>query len=135
MVKNALYSLAAALVLCASMLAPQHTFAAQPAPNSALNGYTWMDSDNGAKLSFLLGVETAIAMEMALAQEQQKLTGKPVALSPFQQGWMAAFPDMPRQAIADRIDTFYTTNPSQKNRHVFDVVWEEMIVPALPARR
>ena len=94
-----------------------------------------MDSDNSNKLSFLLGVETAIAMEMALSQEQQKITGKPVPLSPFQQGWMAAFDNTPRQTIADRIDAFYVANPSQKNRHVFDVLWEQMIVPAFPARR
>lgn len=137
MVKNALYSLAAVLVLCASMLAP-HASAAPGTPArqvGTLNGYAWMDSDNSNKLSFLLGVETAMAMEMALDQEQQKATGKPVGLSPFQQGWMAAFPNTPRQTIVDRIDTFYTTNPSQKNRHVFDVIWEQMLVPAFPAKR
>lgn len=135
MVRNALYSCAAVLVLCASMVFPQLAAGADKTPVGSLDGYVWMDSDNANKLSFLLGVETAIAMEMALAQEQQKATGKPVALSPFQQGWMAAFPNTPRQTIADRITQFYTVNPSQKNRHVFDVVWEEMIVPALPARR
>ena len=135
MLKHALYSCAAALLVCAALLAPRHAFAADATPVGSLNGYAWMDSDNSNKLSFLLGVETAIAMEMALSQEQQKITGKPGPLSPFQQGWMAAFDNTPRQTIADRIDAFYVANPSQKNRHVFDVLWEQMIVPAFPARR
>ena len=117
MLKHALYSCAAALLVCAALLAPRHAFAADATPVGSLNGYAWMDSDNSNKLSFLLGVETAIAM------------------SPFQQGWMAAFDNTPRQTIADRIDAFYVANPSQKNRHVFDVLWEQMIVPAFPARR
>lgn len=135
MLKNALYSCAAALLVCAALIAPRPAFGADATPVGSLNGYVWMDSDNGTKLSFLLGVETAIAMEMALAEEQQKATGQPVAISPFQQGWMSAFQNTPRQTIANRIDSFYVANPSQKNRHVFDVLWEQMIVPALPARR
>lgn len=135
MLKHALYSLAVALLVCAALVAPRHASGADATPTGSLNGYAWMESDNANKLSFLLGVETAIAMETALAQEQQKITGKPVPLSPFQQGWTAAFDNMPRQAIADRINAFYVANPTQKNRHVFDVLWEQMIVPAFPARR
>lgn len=135
MLKHALCSCAAALLVCAAPLAPRHAFAADATPVGSLDGYVWMDSGNADKLSFLLGVETAIAMEMALDREQQKVTGKAVPLSPFQRGWTVAFENTPRQTIADRIDAFYVANPSQKNRHVFDVLWEQMIVPAFPARR
>ncbi|MCH5277262.1 MAG: hypothetical protein J1E80_05440 [Desulfovibrionaceae bacterium] len=138
MIKPALSSCAAALLICAALLAPRQAGAESPAPGGSsggtLNGYTWMDSDNANKLSFLLGVECGLAMEMALGQEQAKVTGAPAALSPFQRGWTAAFDNTPRQAIVDRLDAFYTAHPSQKDRHVFDVLWKEMLVPALPAR-
>lgn len=139
MIKHALSFCVAALLVCAALFAPSSagagSMAAGARPGGTLNGYAWMDSDNANKLSFLLGVECGIAMEMALDQEQAKFTGTPAVLSPFQQGWTAAFDNTPRQAIVDRIDAFYTANPSQKNRHVFDVIWEQMLVPALPVRR
>lgn len=151
MIKHALSFRMAALLVCAALCVPCSAgagsmaagarpggslngyAAASGTPAGTLNGYAWMDSDNASKLSFLLGVECGIAMEMALNQEQAKVTGTPAVLSPFQQGWTAAFDNTPRQAIVDRIDAFYTANPSQKKRHVFDVIWEQMLVPALPA--
>ena len=148
MIKHALSFCVAALLVCAAPPVPRSAGAESLAasgspggtlsgyaltPSGTLDGYTWMDSDNANKLSFLLGVECGIAMEMALDQEQAKFTGTPAVLSPFQQGWTSAFDNTPRQAIVDRIDAFYTANPSQKKRHVFDVIWEQMLVPALPA--
>ena len=56
-----------------------------------------------------------------------------LGLSPFERGWVVVFEDIPRQAIVDRIDTFYSGHPGQRDRHVLDVVWKELIVPALPA--
>lgn len=150
MIRHALLFCAAGLLACAAPLFPPSAKAADLAdaarsggtlkdhaltPSGALNGHVWMDSDNASKLSFLLGVESGIAMEMALDQEQAKFTGAPAVLSPFQRGWTAAFDNTPRQGIVDRIDAFYATHPSQQDRHVFEVLWEQMLVPALPARR
>ena len=141
MIRHALSFCAAALLAGATVLTPS-AGAGSPAASGAdsgavsesvgaLNGYVWMDSDNANKLSFLLGVESGIAMEMALDQEQAKRTGTPAVLSPFQRGWTAAFDNTPRQAIVDRLDAFYTANPSQKKRHVFDVLWEQMLAPSV----
>lgn len=151
MTRNSLFTAAAALVLCAVMALP--ALSAAPAAGTApaakadqgtaarqtkaadVNGHVWQDSDNAAKLSFLLGVENAIAMEYALAQALAGQQGRPVALSPFQQGWMTAFQDSPRQQIVNRIDAFYTAHPDQRDRHVFDVIWTDMITPVYPAGR
>ena len=77
-------------------------------------------------------------MEYAIGMEQAKRNGKQptlenLNLSPFERGWVIAFENTPRQVIVDRINTFYDANPGQKDRHVLDVVWKELIVPVLPA--
>ena len=133
--RKSLYCWASVLLLCAIVLPVWPADGAEPASVGNLNGYVWMDSSDMEKLSFLLGVESAIAMEMALAEEEQKALGTPVPLSAFQEGWLTAFANTPRQIIAERVTRFYTFEPSQKKRHVFDVIWTEMIVPALPDRR
>jgi len=94
-----------------------------------VNGWVWQDSDNAAKLSFLLGVENGIAMEYALARIQAQEQGRNLALSPFQQGWMDAFDNVPRQRIVGNIDAYYAAHPDERDRHVFDVIWTEMITP------
>ncbi len=130
------------LVLCASTaLLPVTSHAAAPDKTSQvaeLDGYVWQNTSNDNKLSFLFGVENAIAVEYALGLEQAKRSGKQpsprtIGLSPFEQGWVIALEKTPRQAIVDRIDAFYTGNPGQRNRHVLDVIWKEVITPALPA--
>lgn len=130
------------MALCASMaLLPLASHAAAPdkvAQIAKLDGYVWTDTDNDNKLSFLFGLENAIAVEYALGMEQAKKNGKQptlnnLGLSPFERGWVVVFENMPRQAIVDRIDTFYNTHPGQRDRHVLDVVWKEMIAPAVSA--
>ena len=131
----------AALAMCASTVLPVLSHAAAPdkaAQIAKLDGYVWEDTSNDNKLSFLFGLENGIAVEYALGMEQAKRNGKQpsldnLGLSPFERGWVVVFVDIPRQAIVDRIDTFYSGHPGQRDRHVLDVVWKELIVPALPA--
>lgn len=130
------------LALCASVaLLPTLSSAADQSKASQiakLDGYVWQDTSNDNKLSFLFGLENGIAVEYAIGMEQAKRNGKQptlenLNLSPFERGWVIAFENTPRQTIVDGIDTFYDDNPDQKDRHVLDVVWKELIVPALPA--
>ena len=127
------------LALCASVaLLPTLSSAADQGKASQiakLDGYVWQDT---SKLSFLFGLENGIAVEYAIGMEQAKRNGKQptlenLNLSPFERGWVIAFENTPRQVIVDRINTFYDANPGQKDRHVLDVVWKELIVPVLPA--
>ena len=99
---------------------------------SSLNGYVWEDSAPQSRLDFLLGVECALAMESALAEAAQE-KGESVSLSLFANGWQIAFHDTTRPELVRRIDEYYVQNPDEKNRHVFDVIWTEMIGPALKA--
>ncbi len=109
------------------------TVAAPPQTSVAsLDGFAWETSAPQSKLDFLLGVECALAMESALAQAARE-KGETVSLSLFANGWQIALRDATRPELVRRIDEFYYRNPDQKNRHVFDVIWTEMVAPALPA--
>ena len=123
-----------ALALMVVLPGCQHspvTTAAEPsaAPVASLDGFAWETSAPQSKLDFLLGVECALAMESALAQAAREKGGT-VQLSLFANGWQIAFHDTTRPELVRRIDEFYDRNPDQKNRHVFDVIWSEMVVPA-----
>lgn len=96
-----------------------------------VNGYVWEASSPDSKLSFILGVENALAMEYALAEEVAKQQGDQPKISPFQEGWMLAFNKTPRVELVERVDTFYAVHPDAKNRHIFDVIWVEMILPVM----
>ena len=98
-------------------------------PVAALDGFVWQSSAPQSKLDFLLGVECAMAMEAAMKQVAEERGGT-VQLSRFANGWQIAFRDKARPDIVREIDEFYTQNPEQKKRHVFDVIWTEMVLPA-----
>ena len=127
--KRSLCVLALAAALGAGCHREEPKAAPAATPMAALDGYVWEASDPQSKLDFLLGVECAIAMDAALQQAAHERGGK-AELSVFASGWQAAFQDRPRQYIVSGIDEFYSQNPGQKGRHVFDVIWTEMIRPA-----
>ena len=106
--------------------------APETAEVASLNGYAWEASAPQSRLDFLLGVECALAMESALAEAARE-KGENVTLSLFANGWQIAFHDTTRPELVRRIDEFYVQNPDQKQRHVFDVIWTEMVGPALKA--
>jgi hypothetical protein len=99
-------------------------------PPVSINGFVWEESSPQSKLDFLLGVECAIAMEAALLQADSDYGGRG-KLSLFAHGWKTAFQNRSRPDIMQGIDAFYTANPHQKSRHVFDIVWTEMVEPSL----
>ena len=127
-----------ALILVMGAVGCQHhELTAKPAslenstntPVAALDGFVWESSAPQSKLDFLLGVESAMAMEAAIKQVAEARGGT-VQLSRFANGWQLAFRDKARPDIVREIDEFYTQNPEQKKRHVFDVIWTEMVLPA-----
>ena len=105
---------------------------AENTPMASLDGFVWQSSAPQSKLDFLLGVECAMAMEAAIKQVAEERGGT-VQLSRFANGWQIAFRDKARPDIVRQIDEFYTQNPEQKKRHVFDVIWTEMVRPAVEA--
>ena len=105
---------------------------AENTPMAALDGFVWQSSAPQSKLDFLLGVECAMAMEAAIKQVAEERGGT-VELSRFANGWQIAFRDKARPDIVRQIDEFYTQNPEQRKRHVFDVIWTEMVRPAVDA--
>ena len=105
---------------------------AENTPMASLDGFVWQTSTPQSKLDFLLGVECAMAMEAAIKQVAEERGGT-VQLSRFANGWQIAFRDKARPDIVREIDEFYTQNPEQKKRHVFDVIWTEMVRPAVEA--
>ena len=105
---------------------------AENTPVASLDGFVWQSSAPQSKLDFLLGVECAMAMEAAIKQVAEERGGT-VQLSRFANGWQIAFRDKARPDIVRQIDEFYTQNPEQKKRHVFDVIWTEMVRPAVEA--
>ena len=107
---------------------------AENTPMAALDGFVWQSSAPQSKLDFLLGVECAMAMEAAIKQVAEERGGT-VELSRFANGWQIAFRDKARPDIVRQIDEFYTQNPEQRKRHVFDVIWTEMVRPAVDASR
>ena len=129
-----LQAVTVALVLTVGATGCQHgrTAAVPATPVAALNGYVWETSAPQSKLDFILGVECALAMESALAGAARD-RGESVQLSLFADGWQVALRDTTRPELVRRIDEFYVRNPDQRNRHVFDVIWTEMVTPALSA--
>lgn len=134
--KHALCVLAFAAVLGAGCHReePKAVPAPEATPMASLDGYVWETSAPQSKLDFLLGVECAIAMDAALQQAAREHGGT-VELSIFANGWQVAFQDRARPDIVRGIDEFYARNPEQKGRHVFDVIWTEMVRPAVAAKR
>ena len=101
------------------------------APEST--AFILQNAENGSE-RLLLGVESAMAMEAAIKQVAEARGGT-VQLSRFANGWQLAFRDKARPDIVREIDEFYTQNPEQKKRHVFDVIWTEMVLPAEQATK
>ena len=113
---------------------PASLASASNTPMASLDGFVWQSSAPQSKLDFLLGVECAMAMENAIKQVAEERGGI-VQLSRFANGWQIAFRDKARPDIVREIDEFYTQNPEQKKRHVFDVIWTEMVLPAEQAAK
>jgi hypothetical protein len=94
-----------------------------PAPD--VDGKIWMHSTDQEKKAFLFGAGSAIVLEYHV---RDKHAEQP---SIFVKGWVDGLKDMSWSQIANKIDQYYTSNPDKMNRHVFEVIWHEIIKPNL----
>lgn len=125
------------LVLWAS--ATPTTAKAATNPLEQLTGTVWMQSSVEVKEAFIFGVECTIAIEQyaeeEIAKDAKKKGKKPTfTVSPFDKAWKQATKDMSRADIVKHIDAWYAAHPGKQSRLVFDVIWEEMIVPKIAKR-
>ncbi len=88
-----------------------------------ITGRQWAQSSKAEKLSFLYGASGVAAIEKAAAER----AGREV--SPFAGGWMDAFGNKTPAQIEAEIDAWYDRNPGNRDRHVFEVIWYELIGP------
>lgn len=112
----------AGLFLCLLLLACGVAQAANPA--DSLTGKEWGESGKSEKLAFLYGASNVVAIEMESANLSQKPASK------FVTGWMKAFGSQTPEQVCTLLDIWYVQHPKDANRHVFDVLWNEFIVPA-----
>lgn len=98
-------------------------------PQADLTGKNWLAGEKEGKLAFLYGASNVIAIEMIGAEK----TGRPAPL--FAQGWTEAFRNTTYPQLLEQIDAWYEANPDQLNRNVFDVIWNELIVPARTGKK
>lgn len=89
-----------------------------------ITGQQWAHSTKAEKLSFLYGASSVVAIEKVAAERAGK---EP---SPFVTRWMDAFGGKTLSQIEGEIDAWYVAHPRNRNRHVFDVIWYELITPA-----
>jgi hypothetical protein len=92
-----------------------------PAPD--VDGAVWMNSTDQEKKAFLFGASSAVVLEYHV---REKHSEEP---SLFIKGWVEGLKDMSWTDLANRIDTYYRNNPDQIHRHMFDVIWHEVIMP------
>ena len=93
------------------------------APRMDLTGQQWDQSSAAEKLSFLYGASSVVAIEKAVAEKSGE---KPTV---FVSRWMTAFQGKTMSQIKQELDAWYAAHPAEKNRHVFDVIWYELIAP------
>jgi len=94
-------------------------------PTADLDGKVWLGSTEQEKRSFLFGAGSALVLEYYVREKHSEEPSK------FVKGWVTGLKDMTWTDMANRIDTYYKNNPDKTNRHVFDVIWHEIIEPKL----
>ncbi len=106
-------------------------------PVDIVTGDLWMMSKQEEKLSYILGVESAITVEYLINEKAKESIkkgkkGKAVplhTLSPFEKGWTQAFKNVKREEIVARVDSWLRAHPDQKKKPVLAIIWNELIVP------
>lgn len=140
--KKTLFSLALLCLVSLPGLSVGEEIYSNPAGNPVdqFTGKYWLDSKPENQKAFLFGIDSAIAVEASIHNHQvtakAKSGKKPVyTLSPFEQGWMEAFKDTSRDQIVEQVDQWYKDHPTQLDRPVLDVIWYELVMPRLNAKK
>ncbi len=88
-----------------------------------LTAEVWQASPLNEKLSFLYGVSCAVVVEKELA------SSKGEEPSIFVKNWLSTFNGLNAKEIVKKLDSWIAAHPASRNRHIFDVIWYEFIVP------
>jgi uncharacterized membrane protein YdfJ with MMPL/SSD domain len=92
---------------------------AHPAPD--VDGEVWMKSSDLEKKAFLYGAGSALVLEYHLREKHGQDPSK------FVKGWVDELRDMSWSDLSNHVDDYYRHNPEKMQRHVFDVIWHEVI--------
>ena len=103
-----------------------------------IDGNAWQASSQAEKISFITGMDGAIAIDFATDKKREekanaegtpKKKRKPSVVSPFDKAWMEVFANKKNSEIVVMIDEYYAANPDKLNRNVLEVIWYELIAP------
>lgn len=97
---------------------------AHPAPD--VDGEVWMKSSDLEKKAFLYGAGSAFVLEYHLRDKHGQEPSKLV------KGWVDGLRDLSWADLSNRVDDYYKHNPDKTQRHVFDVIWHEVIAKNHP---
>jgi len=92
-------------------------------PGPDVDGKVWMNSTEQEKESFLYGASSAIVLEYHVRNKHSEEPSR------FVRGWVEALKDMTWAELSNKVDMYYRNNPEKMHRHVFEVIWHEIIVP------
>ncbi|MCR4667101.1 MAG: hypothetical protein K5657_07385 [Desulfovibrio sp.] len=103
-----------------------------------LTGELWLKSSVEEKRAFLFGVDSAVTVEHVVYQTLKERAAKKgkksrARLSPFVNGWMKAFQEMPRNELVKSIDAWYEAHPDKVSEPVMKIIWYEIICKRLPS--
>ncbi len=128
------------MLLAVVMLSSTISIAGQN-PVTDLTGKVWMESSHEVKMALIYGVECAVAMEYLTAKHREEADGEKAShdeivksLTAFPENWILAFSGVERASIVDTLDKWYTDNPTELDRPVFNVLWYEVMEPTLKKR-
>jgi len=92
-----------------------------PAPD--VDGKVWMSSTDQEKKAFLFGAGSAIVLEYHIRDKHSEEPSR------FVKGWVDVLKDVSWTELSNKIDAYYKNNPDKIHRHVFEVIWHEIIAP------
>jgi hypothetical protein len=91
-----------------------------------LTGTEWQGLSRDAKLAFIWGVGHVVTIEEHVVQRHPELA-KPDFPTKLAEGLRG----MPMNAIVDRVDAYYKTNPGALTQPVMRVIWRQLVKPKL----
>lgn len=113
--------LMAGLLFAATMTGFAQAAEDHPAPD--VDGKVWMKSTDQEKKAFLFGAGSAIVLEYHVRDKHSEEPSK------FVKGWVDGLKGISWAELTNKLDSYYKNNPDKIHRHVFEVIWHEVIKP------
>ncbi|MBO9354600.1 hypothetical protein GG851_11420 [Bordetella petrii] len=114
-------------ILSFSLLAASPSPAATVDGAPIVTGTQWAASDANLKKAYLLGIANLLQVEHAYQQHNQRQNPRNTqSLIPqFATGLQTQTLD----SVRERLDNWYTANPTRMDRPVIETLWFEIVVP------